>query len=359
MAARTFEHIDSRPDPVGLYPWLLVMIGPFGDLFNGEFDPAWPAAVGLVAFPLLFARVLWSGLRGGRPKPYLLFGVLTLLTFGLAIGYGGTMDALFPLLALVCGGIMPWDERPIAPNAVLVLSVTAAGPVLVRDHSLGGAWQVLYGSALAGFVTALIFHLIGVIAVLRETREELAQAAVENERLRFARDLHDLLGHTLSVMVVKAQAVRRLKDPVLVAEQAADIESIGREALKEVREAVTGYRGRGITAELDGAATTLSGAGITATLRQEGMPPAPEADALLGWVIRESVTNVIRHSGARTCTITVRGASVEIADDGTNLPGVQGYGLRGLSERVAAAGGELSAAPRPDGGFRVAVSLPE
>jgi len=122
------------------------------------------------------------------------------------------------------------------------------------QHASGDdIWQVLYGTLLSGLIVALILRLIAVITELQETRLELARTAVDEERLRSARDLHDLLGHTLSVMVIKAQAVRKLatRDPVLgpdlaagIAVQAADIETVGRQALTEVRESVSGYRGR-------------------------------------------------------------------------------------------------------------------
>ncbi len=219
---------------------------------------------------------------------------------------------------------------------------------------------------LAGVIVAVFFQLVAVIRQLQQTRQELALAAVDEERLRFARDLHDLLGHSLSVMVVKAQAVRKLatRDPGLAAEQAADIEAVGRQALTEVREAVTGYRGRGLSRELGAARTALADAGITAVIREDGQAIPAEADAMLGWVIREGVTNVIRHSGGRRCEIDVRhadgAATVEIRDDGSGDPAepADGHGLRGLAERAAAAGGTLEAGPCASGGYRLAVRLP-
>jgi two-component system, NarL family, sensor histidine kinase DesK len=212
----------------------------------------------------------------------------------------------------------------------------------------------------------VFLQLVTVIRQLQQTRQELARAAVDEERLRFARDLHDLLGHSLSVMVVKAQAVRKLatRDPGLAAEQAADIEAVGRQALTEVREAVTGYRGRGLARELEAARTALADAGLAAVIRQDGQPLPAEVDALLGWVVREGVTNVIRHSGGHRCEIDVRraqrAATVEIRDDDGGAPAGPsgGIGLRGLAERAAAAGGTLEAGPHAAGGYRLAARLP-
>jgi two-component system sensor histidine kinase DesK len=169
-------------------------------------------------------------------------------------------------------------------------------------------------------------------------------------------------------MVVKAQAVRRLaeRDPRAAAARAADIEEVGRQALTEVRRAITGYRGRGVAAELGTARTSLGDAGFTVAIRQDGTDLPPEADALFGWVIREGVTNVIKHSGGHRCEIDVRNtdgeAVVEIADDGGaggsgGLPS-GGHGLAGLAERIVAAGGTLEAGPRADGGFRLVAVVP-
>jgi two-component system, NarL family, sensor histidine kinase DesK len=227
----------------------------------------------------------------------------------------------------------------------------------------------LYGSLLAGLVTAVVFRLISAVRELHLTREELARAAVDEERLRFARDLHDLLSHTLSVMVIKAQAVRKLapRDPRLAAEQAADIEKVGRQALTEVRQAVTGYRGRGLSRELEVARTTLADAGFTTAIKRDACSLPEHIDAMLGWVVREGVTNVIKHSGGHQCEIDLRQADgqviLEIIDDGNgdrasgDLPS-GGHGLGGLMERTAAEGGTLRAGPRRGGGFRLIATIP-
>jgi two-component system sensor histidine kinase DesK len=156
-----------------------------------------------------------------------------------------------------------------------------------------------------------------------------------------------------------AQAVRRLApyDAEASARQAADVEAIGRQALTEVRGAVTGYRGRGLAAELASARTVLAGAGITATVTVPDVRPPPEADALLGWAVREGVTNVVRHSGARACEIRLEGTVLEIRDDGRGPGGSAfGNGLRGLAERAAALGATVET---PEGdGFLLRVTIP-
>ncbi|QIG41532.1 sensor histidine kinase [Nocardioides anomalus] len=219
---------------------------------------------------------------------------------------------------------------------------------------------------LAGAASAAFAALLDTIAELRRTRQELARVAVAEERERFSRDLHDLLGHTLSVMVVKAQAVRRLaaQDPDAAAGHAADIEQIGRRALTEVRQAVDAMREPSLAEELDGAQRALDAAGITTSVERSATVPAGPADALLAWVVREGATNVLRHSGASSCRIAVAGEgdrlAVSIADDGVGAPmapALRSGGLDGLRDRLVAAGGELVVEPQDDG-FRLVATVP-
>jgi two-component system, NarL family, sensor histidine kinase DesK len=361
------------PHPATFYPWLLVASGAALNVIQGKVHPAWAAGSGLIAFAVLYIAAIWLRLGACRHRAALVTViVLGALTVAMTAGFGGNMFALFPLLSITCGVAVPWTERQPPLPFLVVAGVACTGAVIAwaRNAPAGDIWSVLYGSVLAGVIVAVFLQLVAVIRQLQQTRQELAQAAVDEERLRFARDLHDLLGHSLSVMVVKAQAVRKLatRDPGLAAEQAADIEAVGRQALAEVREAVTGYRGRGLSPELEAARTALADAGFNTVIRQDFQPIPAEADALIGWVIREGVTNVIRHSSGNLCEIDVRisvggVASAEIRDNGTGDPAAPsessgGHGLRGLAERAAAAGGTLEAGPRPGGGFRLAVSLP-
>ena len=203
--------------------------------------------------------------------------------------------------------------------------------------------------------------------------------AVAEERLRIARDLHDLLGHNLSLIALKSELAGRLLHaaPERAATEIADIESVARTALQEVRDTVASYRRPALASELRGAREILAAAGIAYRMigDAEAASDLPTgAEAVLSWAVREGVTNVIRHSRARTCFIhltrTADRAGIEILDDGpgaaerpalgTELlaqPG-GGNGLRGLAERVRAAAGVFEAGPREQGGFRLAVSLP-
>ena len=157
---------------------------------------------------------------------------------------------------------------------------------------------------------------------LNEARAELADMAVAEERERFARDLHDLLGHSLSVIALKAELAGRLlaDGPPAAAREVAELEQVARTALGEVRDAVSGYRQPTLDGELAGARMALSAAGIQADVQESRVSLDPAVEAVLAWAVREGATNVIRHSGARHCTFKVSAsltdAGVEVIDDG-------------------------------------------
>ncbi|SOE14057.1 two-component system, NarL family, sensor histidine kinase DesK [Streptomyces sp. 2323.1] len=405
---------DGGPGKYAFLPWLLMGMGAFSNVIEGKTGNPWLAGLGLLAFNSVYITVVWTSfnprLRHSRQPLYAL-ALLTAITFAIALGFGGDWFLFFPLLSLASGTVRALRGKKLA---VWLISLSGAAGYLTGWHNGGpGAFGVGYGTFLSGTVTATVLSLFDTIQELNTTRQELARSAVEKERLRFSRDLHDLLGHTLSVVVVKAEAVRRLAPRNLDAAlaQAADIEAVGRQALTEIREAVTGYREGSLSTELDRARSVLEAAGIEPVVRQAGPPLPPQAGALLGWVVREGVTNTVRHSGATTCEISVHAGEdrvrLTITDDGRgpdgagaaaisvpgrlrgHVPGrgpgdagadaaggpdpadgtgappppgrtgpVGGTGLKGLTERLAAAGGTLHSGPDGRRGFRVTAELP-
>jgi two-component system sensor histidine kinase DesK len=195
---------------------------------------------------------------------------------------------------------------------------------------------------------------------LHATREELARLAVSEERLRIARDLHDLLGHSLSVIALKSELARKLveREPTRAASELDDIQSVSRTALGEVRGAVQGYRRLALAEALENARAALAAAGIDCELADVDVTLPADVDAVLAWAVREGSTNVIRHSGALHCAIRVHAdvdrAAVEIEDDGNGKASTgRGSGLSGLRERAQRVRGELEAGARPEGGFRL------
>ncbi|MFI5979142.1 sensor histidine kinase [Streptomyces sp. NPDC051452] len=363
------DHPGPPPTGFALLPWLLMGLGSFSNLLQGKASNPWIAGLGLLSFNSLYIYVTFRSFDRDKRRSVssrVALALMALLTTGFALGYGGSWLMFFPLLGLATGATLrgPWLGR-----AGLLLSAFAAAVCGVRGGWTDAA-NIGYATFLSSMVTAAILGLSEAVRELRGAREELAVRAVEKERLRFSRDLHDLLGHTLSVIVVKSEAARRLapRDMDAALTQITDIESVGRQALTEIREAVTGYREGSLATELTRARSALSAASVEPVVRQTGSPLAPQAEVLLGWVVREAVTNVVRHSDAGRCEISVEGTAervrLTVADDGTGKAighpreGIGGTGLTGLTERLAAAGGSLTAGPSPLGGFRVTAELP-
>ncbi|MFH8803463.1 sensor histidine kinase [Streptomyces sp. NPDC017936] len=402
------------PPPTGfsLLPWLLMGMGSLSNLFQGEAPNPWIGGLGLLTFNSLYIYVAFRSFSEPHREAAgtrLALAAMTVVTCGLAGAYGGTWVLFFPLLGLAAGAALRGRRLRAAGVAVAVL----AG-VVSSVHEGWSGLGTAYATWISTMVTAAILSLSRAVRELRDAREELARQAVERERLRFSRDLHDLLGHTLSVIVVKAEAARRLapRDADAALTQIRDVEAVGRQALTEIREAVTGYRESGLVTELDRARSALTAAGVEPVVDRSGLPLAPQTAALLGWVVREAVTNVVRHSGATRCEITVSGAAervrLTVTDNGTGTDDARaadngtgadagafagtgdtraadsgtgtgdacaagsgagaggggcgsacgGTGLVGLRERLAIAGGSLTAGPGPHGGFTVTADLP-
>ncbi|HEV2634242.1 MAG TPA: histidine kinase [Actinocrinis sp.] len=362
-----------------LFLWLFIAIGPFTDVLKWRLaHPAWGAA-GLAAFVACycFAIVLAFGedKRPGRlaeAAPSVLAGTSVVLATALASSYH-SWGALYALAGVVCGAVFTGRLSRCAIILLPVISFAACS----ASHKDEG-WSTAFNAFLSILVTNAFLELMSTVLQLKETREELARSAVATERLRFSRDLHDLLGHSMSVIAVKAEATRRLApiDLKLALEQAADIEAVSRQALTEIREAVTGYRQVSLAEELDQACTALRSAGIRPVVRESGPPLSAQTEALLGWVVREGVTNVIRHSGGRECVIELLReqdpVQLRIRDDGTGSDSAAdagstpeflraetcpGNGLKGLAERLATAGGTLAQVPSAKG-FVLLATLP-
>jgi two-component system sensor histidine kinase DesK len=275
-------------------------------------------------------------------------------------------------------------ELPFAHQDAFVMLVYVS-VLTVAALWLRGIGLILGYSAIAAFGPAWLWHrnvdgptaaavaivslaMFGFFAVLRsnemlaEARSEVARLATENERARIARDLHDLLGHSLTTITVKAALAHRLSvsDPARAATEIAEVEALTRRTLADVRAAVSGYRDVTLGNELAAAREVLHAAGISAQLPGAIDAVDQQAAELFGWVVREGVTNVVRHSRARSCRIQLGERFIEIQDDGRGATGdCAGNGLAGLRERVAAAGGELQVGATPGlRGWQLRVELP-
>ncbi len=317
-------------------------------------------ASGLIIFVGIYFWVMWphplsdqARTRLGMQKSITLIISLTTLVLLLSIFNGSSFLWLFIGVSAIAGITLSFRNASIAVIGLTLLTVAAHVSI---DGSITSAfWLQIIPLAL--LVRGLGLDMIGFVRLsdalreLQRAREELARQAVTEERLRMARDLHDLLGHTLSLITLKSDLAGRLleKDPRAATQQVHEVERVARQALREVREALAGYRQRNLRGELDGARQILEAAGIVCTIEYEPQSIPPAIDIVLAWVVREGVTNVIRHSRAQICLIRITSRDgivrAEISNDG--YPREEGFavergsGLSGLAERVSNEGGKL------------------
>ncbi|WP_372352764.1 sensor histidine kinase [Streptomyces sp. KL116D] len=349
--------------------WLAFLGSPVADLLSGDHGPLGTGlgALGLAVFVGAYMGLVMR--RTGRPLGRRLAHgcllALPVLAVVLSLALGPDWLVLFVYVSVSCGAVLPLRRSRWAVLATTVLMVVV-GLLLDTDPEY---WLVV-PSLLGGFSMIGVRELVRTTQQLREARAQVAQLAANEERLRLARDLHDLLGHSLSLITLKSElAGRMLPDhPDKAADQVADIEKVSRQALVDVREAVTGYRRPRLCAELAGAKAALTAAGIEATVPVEVPAGLPETqDATLAWTLREAVTNVVRHSGARRCAVdvtrreTLAGPVVELTveDDGRGPSGTHpGNGLTGLAERLALAGGALETGAARGQGFQLVARVP-
>jgi two-component system sensor histidine kinase DesK len=274
-------------------------------------------------------------------------------------------------------GVAAFFMLPPRAAAILVAGFMLASVVVPL---VVPGWHPDYSIAFSIFVSSVaVWGVVMIIdrnVQLAAAREEIARLAINDERNRFARDLHDILGHTLTVVTVKAELAGRLVrlSPERAEAEIADLERLSRQALHDVRAAVAGYRDVTLATELAGARSALSAAAIQADLPRRVDQVAEDRQELFGWIVREGVTNVVRHSGAKRCRIEVTATQIDVTDDGrgptaTDTPDQgrpawgaasdrPGHGLIGLRERAEAAGGSLTVGRSAEGGFALRVRMP-
>jgi two-component system, NarL family, sensor histidine kinase DesK len=353
---------------------LIVLFSNTGTFFTMD-QPAWIMVLLWVHF-LIFVAVFLLGppLSWYRPEPFQVF--MAVGFFALTVAF-----SLYPHSSL--GATWMWTfvtvfiasqahPRTFVLAAITVLCVSAFAINMMQGESAGNAFSQTITIGSVGLLMAAFSRQLAIIRQLRQTQHQLAELAVSEERSRVGRDMHDILGHSLTVIAVKAELAGRLLEvaPERAAAEIADLEDLARGALEDVRATVSGYRGVNILTELANARTALAAAGIDAELPGVADAVPAKHRELFGWVLREGITNVIRHAGATRCVVTLGPKFLQIDDDGVGPSGPassgagagegaaadghrDGNGLKGAAERVEAAGAGLSVGRSELGGFRL------
>src|SRR6266542_2038037 len=304
-----------------------------------------------------------------------------------------------PLMLFMAGAVLTGYGFPSPePRAAGLALLLAAGSVQIR-HSLAAArgvrprgwvltlllllalayvplpffdvrWVTVQWFVIASFAMLLPPRLAAVLVLivreLREAKAELAQLAVGRERLRISRDVHDLLGHTLSAVALKGELALRLLHRGDRSRAVAEIDgltAVARDALRDLMDVSHRVRPMSLAAETQGSLALLTAAGVEVRVRVDAAGLSSEAEELFAWAVREGVTNVLRHSSATSCSITLRRsdgeARLEIDNDGAPAPSPLGHGLMGLAARAESLSGRVATSRRADGQFQLSVQVSE
>ncbi|MFD9689410.1 sensor histidine kinase [Kitasatospora sp. NPDC059088] len=358
--------------------WMTYLAYPASSLLNGGHSGAeqvfgWAClAVFVAAYVLL---VIFRSQAGMKPRAcQVVVGTMIVLAVASAAVLGGAFLTMF-IYASVCLAVITPVKHAL--RALVAMALLTAGTGLAIHADNDSTTTFALSAFLSGVAMTGLQRLVTTMKELREARAAVAHLAASEERLRLARDLHDLLGHSLSLITLKSELAGRFMDAgkdEAARAQVAEIEQVARQSLIDVREAVTGFRRPTLPVELAAARTALAAAQVRLEAAPELVDAWPslanEEAGALAWALREAVTNIVRHGeGATVCTVTAdeswdggggRYAVLEITDNGPG-PGKSqpGNGLSGLEERLALVGGRLETGPGERGkGFRIRASVP-
>ena len=259
-------------------------------------------------------------------------------------------------LSIMFATLIPWRQARVA----IVVTNVAIASVAIVSADTTPLFIALIG-AMIGLSTGAGIEAGRIGARLHRAEQRVSALALAAERERIGRDLHDILGHSLTAISIKADLAEKLieRDPAGAKAEIAELSLIARQSLADVRATASGIREVRVAAEVASARSVLTAAGIEPVTPSALEPMSDATSELFGYVIREAVTNVVRHSEARRCVITVSAREVSVSDDGRGISDrTAGSGLRGLADRMEAAGGFLEVESRSTGGTRIRAGIP-
>ncbi|MGA2696826.1 MAG: sensor histidine kinase [Terriglobales bacterium] len=331
-----FFFIDPIVGHAGWKQWALTVLGTF--LFLG-----------------LYFTFFWVGCRG---KLWVVAGILAL-----GIAYAPFNGGASTLFIFACAFI-PFAVETEGRAVVLLLAIAAVGALEWKLLHINN-WFLFYACGLSlaiGGSNVFFAQRDRSLVKLRQAQDQIEHLAKVAERERIARDLHDVLGHTLSVIILKSELAGKLieRDPARAKAEIADVEQTSRAALAEVRSTIRGYRAHSLDAEIKNARATLETAGVAVNTDATEVSLTPAQESVVALVVREAVTNVVRHADARNCQLRLAPLDgtclLEIQDDGRGGSQEEGNGLRGMRERIEALGGTFRRETNP--GTRLVIQFP-
>jgi two-component system, NarL family, sensor histidine kinase DesK len=358
------------------YIWLIYLGFVFSPALSGGRDWLWlwPTLASLPVFLYLYRRIIREFRHKIMPGPSALPAVLAIAVIAYALAYFNESANTY---LIYCVAIVPFTSTKVWRVALLVLAML--GIYGLELLVLGFKPMTYWVTCIVGMAAAASNYVLvqnrRKNAMLRLSREEIHRLGRVAERERIGRDLHDLLGHTLSLIAIKSELAVKLmdRDRAAAAREVAEVTSIARDALRQVRTAVTGIRSAALENEVASARTLLDTAGVALGFERDGGVLSPEIETALAMIVREAATNIHRHSSAQNTKIDVRtqtvvtGASgaagekmvfLTISDDGRGGVTTSGNGLSGIGERVRSLGGTLEIESPRGQGTKLRVRLP-
>jgi len=353
--------IDDLHDRPWFTLWYLIFVF-MPLLFWSSRPPAaiWASLLACAAFLPLHFRLYR---RRDRVQTWLWLPVALIGYALIPFNPGGNT---FLIYAFAMAAVVMPARRAIATALLLWLLMATELVLVLPKFGLAASFATITAVIGAMVLGGVIFSRARERrnAELRLTRDEIARLSAMAERERIGRDLHDLLGHTLSLIALKSELAGKLleRKPEAARQQIAEVEQVARQALAQVREAVTGIRSSGLEAELAAARLALLSADVHLDQRLTPLPLSRDAEAALAMALREAVTNILRHAGAQRVEVELQkhgdGVLLRISDDGRGGITGNGNGLTGMRERVTALGGVLLIDSPPGNGTRLELRLP-